>query len=445
MDVPWDGSTPSRTGLWSRITGALGRALGRKSAGLAIVDPSAPPRPSGKARRRETGDRTRPIDTNDLEPAEAPTRTAQRAAVKPPPPVPRAATSPVVRAPTAPSMRALTSPGRAITEAEQPHEFDPLDGLITLLLREDGEAAPPIPTDNQLAWLERLDALIEYELMARGGTALTFQTTAAQLGELIALGDTDFNAAVRLVSREPAVAAAVLSAANSAEFQRGGAVTEIRAAVSRLGVPETRRIGVAIATRALHDVDARGLSAAQRARGERDLHRSLTCALANAALAARMGSVPGEDAFVAGMFFDLGRPLVHRAVQALERRGRVEAVPEDALALVVDRTHAAVGADSLIAWGLPQRLGDFARYHLDGAPPSSADGKDLQRLTLVSSLVLLRAGERIPLAAARRVIVALGLDRAAVRGLALEVAELADRVTEAFGVRDAATSWAAAF
>jgi HD-like signal output (HDOD) protein len=425
------------TGWVRRVTAALGRLVGRggrrgRQPGLAVLDPGTDtedrPRPRGKrgSARGEVVDRTRPIDTQDLEEAPLPARAHTAVPHPPPPPLPARASH---------RMAAVAALGDA---------YDPLDALITMLLCADEPDLPPPPTDEELAWVELLAPLVEYELMARGGAALSFQSTATQLAELVALADTDFNGAVRLVSRDPAVAAAILSAANSASSRRGGTIGDIRTAIARVGLAETRRIGIAAATRALHDPDATGVAAHHRARSHRDLHRSMTCALASASLAARTMSVGGEDAFVAGMFFDLGRPLVHRAVQALERRQRVQPVPAAALDVVIERTHAEVGAEALAAWGLPRRFSDLARHHLSPAPPPPAvAGLDLDRLALVSSFVFLRVGAVIPMGAARRATAALGLERAELRRLALDVSELAERVTDLFRVRDGATTWGA--
>ena len=420
MDEGWgaDGAQPrgGRGGWLARASAALGRALGWRRPVPARLDPAED--------RRPRSERTRPIDADDL--IEARVVPSRRAKTHQPPPPPRA--------------RGSGSRGAIAVAADD--GYDPLDTLITSLLSGEQLELPPPPAIDDLAWLARLDPLIEYELMARGSTAVSFQSTAAQLGELVALDDTDFNAAVRVVSRDPAVAAAILSCANTVELKRGSAVSDIRTAVARLGLAETRRIGIATAARALHDADAKALAPHHRARAHRDLHRAMTCAFASNALAAREGIVGGEDAFVAGMFVDLGRPLVHRAVVALERRDRVDPVPASALDLIIERTHGAVGAESLAAWGLPRRLAELARHHLSPAPPPAVDGPDLHRLALVSSLVLLRVGAPVPLGAARRAAAALGFDRDRLRALALDVAEMAAKVTELFAVRDADTTWA---
>lgn len=435
LDEPW----PGRSGWLQRLAGALGRMLGRRPSPTLEVDgdadgdgPAPPPRPAPRARTR--GKRrsaagataTQPIDTADL--IDAAPRATARAATHHPPPPPRAATSPGVRLATA---AAELAPG----------EFDPLDALITILSTESEDELPPAPTADELGWIERLEPLIEYELMTRGGTAITFQGTAGQLAELVALTDEDFNAAVRVVSRDPAVAAAVLSAANSASTRRGADVADIRTAIARLGLPETRRLGIATATRAMYEPEGQGLARHHRARTHRDLHRAMTSAFASAALSARVGGKGADDAFVGGMFHDLGRPLIHRALIAVERRGRVPAIPEHVLDVVIERAHAEVGAEVLGRWGLPRRLSDLARYHLEPSPPPGKDGDDLRRLALVSSLVQRRVGALVPLAAARRAVALLELDRTTLRAIALEVHELAHKVSELFGVRDGATTW----
>ncbi len=458
MDAPWDDpwDQPRRPGWLARVAAAFGRLFSRRRGGVIVIDPAdedagdgaaaqdrtvggdgididvgeAQPRPRGRGRRHAPVERTRPITAGDLieTDGEAPRRSAVHHA--PPPPPTRATTSPGIRLAT------------AVAELA-PGEFDALDATITSLLMADELEPPPAPTAEQEAWLELLGPLIEYELLSGGGAAMTFQSTAAQLGELVALTDVDFNAAVRLVSRDPAIAAAILSAANSAEHQRGTPLSDIRGAVARLGLTDTRRLAIAIATRALYDPDTRVAAPHHRARAHRDLHRTMTCAFASAALAGRSQVVGGEDAFVTGMFLDVGRPLVHRAVMTLERRRRVELVPDAALEMVIERTHAGVGGDALAAWGLPLRLGELARHHLAAVPPVGFDGADLQRLALVSTLVLLRTGAPVPLAAARRAADALGLGRAELRALALDIVEMADKVTALFGVRDGDTTWGA--
>ncbi len=424
-DESWAGRRPDQRGWLHRLGAALGRLFGRRRAGLVVLDPEKP-RGKGARRTREVSDRTKPIDPGDLIDV-GNDRRARIAAPHSPPPAPRrTGSSPAVRV-------AATELGR--------DRYDPLDALITRLLSTSDDPAPAPPTPAEEAWLERLLPLIEYELMAQGSTAVGCQRTADQLGELVALTDTDFNGAVRLVSRDPAIAAAILAAANSVERQRGSQVGDLRTAVARLGLADTRRIAIAIATRALHDPDGPAVGSPHRQRAERDLHRAMTCAFADAAWAARAGAVGGEDPFVAGMFHDVGRPLVHRAVRALERRGRIEPVPADALTVVIERSHAAIGAEALASWGLPRRFGELARYHQVAAPPAALDGPDLQRLALVSYLVTARVGEPVAMAAARRATAALGLERVELRTLALEVHELAQRVTDLFGVRDAPTTW----
>src|SRR5687767_3695974 len=102
MDAPWDDGSErvERPGWLNRLSTAVGRLFGRRSSALAVLDT----REAGPS--QDASDRTRPIDTRDLEPAEAPRRSAAHAAVKPPPPLPRAATSPGMRALTSPGLRA---------------------------------------------------------------------------------------------------------------------------------------------------------------------------------------------------------------------------------------------------------------------------------------------------------------------------------------------------
>jgi len=345
-----------------------------------------------------------------------------------------------------PARAARSSAARATTGGAPPAPAasgHPLDELIgDLLVPREADATAAGPDDDAAAEAGAVEPLLAAALRVSDSSSSVFKPTVARLAELLELGDLDFNQAVRLVTREPAVVATVLAAANSPLFRRGAAMTDIRAAISALGLVDVRRLAIAVATRALYEPDAAAASHAERVRCQRDLHRTMTTAFATAERCLRRGLPHQDEAYVAAMFLDVGRPLVRGVIGQLERSGRCAMLSPAAVERLCDRHHAEVGARMLVAWGLPARVSALCQHHHAPSLPPELDAPELHEARLASGLVHLRIGAPAT-PALRDAVAALGLGLYELRALAAGLDDLATRASLILGIPGEPAAWPA--
>jgi putative nucleotidyltransferase with HDIG domain len=163
----------------------------------------------------------------------------------------------------------------------------------------------------------------------------------------------------RSIERDAALSRAVVDLANSANFRATEPLKDVRAAVVRLGIERVRLLVLASSVFRLFPPGAE--SAQQDACDERIsfeglwIH-SLTCAIVAEALA-RLARIPADDAFLAGLFHDIGKFLLARAggasfsavLDQVEEWGITLGEAEKA---ALGFTHARAGAWLLSRWGL---------------------------------------------------------------------------------------------
>lgn len=190
------------------------------------------------------------------------------------------------------------------------------------------------------------------DIVARGDfTVPPYPAVALRLKRVLARDNYQINEVADAISADPALAARVLGAANSALYRATDEITTIGRAVNRLGA---RVLGsLAIAAGVGDGMNQPGLLFDVKYRVWR---RSLTCALACQKLAELRGLAP-DDAFLLGLLHGLGRTV---AVASLERLLRTHAPPRplalsEWLALVeVHRAHLAEAVAK--RWSLPASI-----------------------------------------------------------------------------------------
>lgn len=319
--------------------------------------------------------------------------------------------------------------------AAVPPPPDRLDAVLDDLVA--GPAAPPaVVLDEPDPAVARV---LHPLLSARDAGTAVYRPAVGRLAELMDLAPDDFNGTVRLITSEPAIIAAVLATANSAEFRRGAAVADIREAVGRLGLVQVRQLALAVTARALQEPDA-SAAGIRRVRGERDLHRALTTAFACSWLSLQYALAQPDRTFVAAMFLDVGRPLIYRDLARLEHAAGRAPVSDAIAEQLVDAAHARLGAQTLAAWGLPDAVVAMCRHHHDELLPAELDRREWHAVRAVSGLVHLRGGQPVT-AATRASLAALALDRPGLRALLVSLDELSDRASRLLGVPAEAAAW----
>ncbi len=159
-----------------------------------------------------------------------------------------------------------------------------------------------------------------------------------------------------LIERDPGVTGHVLRIANSAGYAVATRVTSLAQAVSRLGMKAIAEIALVVScqTRVFRAGAA-----------ENDVRAAFAHSFAAAMFAreiARAQRAGVEEAFLAGLFHDVGRPILCELLVELGE-------PKENREAIIVQLHAEVGAAMVDKWQLGARLSDVVRRH-HAAPDS---------------------------------------------------------------------------
>jgi putative nucleotidyltransferase with HDIG domain len=188
--------------------------------------------------------------------------------------------------------------------------------------------------------------------------------TAAQVVASTGREDCDLRALAELVRRDQAMATHFLRVANSALYLPKTKIVSLQQALSRLGMKTVREIALLISVKT-RTFQVRGY--------ERQLKEQFQHSLGAALFAqeiARMRRYNVEEAFLAGLLHDVGRPVLLQALVDLHKAAKL--TPDNAAIEAAARVdHAQVGSALVAKWSLPASLADTIRFHHD---PKSAAG-----------------------------------------------------------------------
>ena len=152
------------------------------------------------------------------------------------------------------------------------------------------------------------------------------------------------------VSIEPLISAKLLNLANSVAFNpQGREVTEMKSAITRLGLNAVRSTAMAIV-----------MSQLLRAKGMADYaalthslwEHSIKTASAAKVIAKNLTKLNADEAFLAGLIHDLGAfYMLYRATQYDELRSR-----PDSVKYLIIQWHESIGVSLLGALGIPEEI-----------------------------------------------------------------------------------------
>ena len=308
---------------------------------------------------------------------------------------------------------------------------------------------PPDP-EQEVLDLELADRILAHFRANRPPPA-SFPALSLQILNLVARPDAEVGELARLITRDPALSAGILSVANSAYYRGAMEVETVRDAITRLGLNEVGRVAGAVSARTLFNPRMRAEQAVFASRWNALFHHAVTVASGAASLAARNRRVRSDRAYLGGLLHDVGMSLALRSLAALVLHGKLDPGKLDPgkpdpgkldprsddarVDRVLDRVHAEVGGEAHQAWNLPQYLTVLAvRYH-DPEIPASEEFVDLHAVRLASAIDDLRG----PFAGrgARELVQSAGalqLGPFAVRALAAELREAEVRTAVLFGI-----------
>ncbi len=219
---------------------------------------------------------------------------------------------------------------------------------------------------------ETLQDAIEALVTAEDCELPVLPEVAAQLLKLTGDVDCEISDIVALIKRDQSLTSHLLRISNSARYTTGATVSSIQQAVARLGLLCVREIVVLISCQCrVFDGPA----------FEKEVRHSFRLSLATAAFAqeiARVRRMNVEEAFLAGLLHDVGRPVLFQALA--DRRRRFGLVATDAQICEVAEEHRiALAARLITSWEMSSRVAEAVRYQLS---PAEAPVCSLQAATV---------------------------------------------------------------
>lgn len=160
---------------------------------------------------------------------------------------------------------------------------------------------------------------------------------------------------IKQVELDPVLTAAVLRVANSAFYGSQAQLRDLKAAISSIGMKQTRNLLYALVLRSkMADAGAYGRH------GSEVFAHSLAVAF-GARLVADVAAIEADDAFLCGILHDVGKLALVQSLRA-GVGGEWHELGEEEMALVQEH-HAETGALLAEHWGLPSSVSNVIRYH----------------------------------------------------------------------------------
>ncbi len=222
----------------------------------------------------------------------------------------------------------------------------------------------------------------------------SMSASAGRLLGRLAKRDCELSEVASLVEKDPVLAAQVVQAANSAEFNRAQRVESVRHAIVMVGVGTIRKFAL---IRTVSNLFSRRAPAQAFSMTRFNLH-SVAVGTLMELLSDELPLEYSEGAFLAGLFHDVGTLLIacalpHQyqdtlAIAALT--GRPLFVCEQNL---LGTNHAELSALALELWDLAEPVKHGAAYHHTPESATPATGRKKARVPL--SLALNKADELV--------------------------------------------------
>ena len=180
---------------------------------------------------------------------------------------------------------------------------------------------------------------------------------AGRMLQLSQDSDVDFDEVTQVIMTDPALAARMLSIANSASYAGNAQVGGLDAALMRLGLKTVCNI---VFTESLQTKVFSARS--YRALVEQSWRLSLGCAIACENLSRATG-IERESAFLLGLLHDTGKPTLVNAVADYERKNQGLALGDASVEILLSQLHEETGAHVLGQWGMPAPIVEAAGSH----------------------------------------------------------------------------------
>jgi HD-like signal output (HDOD) protein len=246
-------------------------------------------------------------------------------------------------------------------------------------------ASSPDERGAALAFLGNLAA----EVSGGAVNLPSFPDVVIRIRKALADPDAKLSQIVKIVGAEPRLAARLIQAANSAAFNPSGRpLTDLRAAITRLGHRPVQSSAMAFAVRQLRLAPAlRSISKPLNILWEQSISVASICQVI-----ARRTKVSPDEAFLAGLLHGIGRLYI--MVRAVGKSDKLWNDPS--FIDMVDGWHPAIGKAVLENWGfadtMATALGDQLDYERGSKP--EPDLTDVLIVGVALAVVLREPGPR---------------------------------------------------
>jgi putative nucleotidyltransferase with HDIG domain len=211
--------------------------------------------------------------------------------------------------------------------------------------------------------MRQVDLLLDriIRLIGSGNFNLpVYDAVSLKLQKAIANNTVDLKEIEHLIMSDQALAAEVLRAANSPFFCGLSPTRTIRAAIVRLGTQQMSRLILLASERAKYKARNPVLHGIL---GDLWHHASAT-ALAAQWLSKRLHMAGIEEiCFLGGLLHDIGKLVILKAVDEIEKREHVEIPSPEILNEILQTEHCDLGYKMLQKWNIPEIYCQIARDH----------------------------------------------------------------------------------
>lgn len=218
----------------------------------------------------------------------------------------------------------------------------------------------------------QFDHLLESSMRLSGVVALirkiqslpVLPQTVHQVRQAMMNPEGSVNEVANLILRDPAIAAKVLSIANSVAYGFPNRVDDVRLAVALMGLREI--YGIVLAASVIEMFDSSGDFDYQAFWFD-----SLTAAVAASRIARAGRCCEHGAAFTAGLLHDIGRLALVQITPTIyqKRKDSEEGALLEHEECSVGLTHAEAGYELALHWNLPQEIAEAIRFHHSKEPP----------------------------------------------------------------------------
>ncbi len=199
---------------------------------------------------------------------------------------------------------------------------------------------------------------------------------------LLSNQDVQISKLANAIQREPSIAAKFLAVANSPFYAARHRIADVRQAIVRLGLSTTQMLMTAILAR------SKVFRAPQHENAVTQLYLHALTTAAIAQMLARLDNCNEEDAFISGLFHQLGRVFILTSCGQVDEQAKaLKRVDEILLASCETLLNPGFSAMIVESWGYNEEVVAAIHHHLGPIPAQGEDllafPEDHERLTFI--------------------------------------------------------------